>query len=79
MADIASILADVCRAPDPVTVIRDRVLEQGGAWCDPSATPGIFEIQLAGLVGIGPSLTAAVDDWLVQANEAVRKEASNQG
>lgn len=79
MTDIASILADVSRATEPVNVIRDRVIEQGGSWCDPCTTPGIFEIQLAGLVGIGPSLTAAVDDWLVQANEALRNEAPNQG
>ena len=79
MTDIASILADVSRASEPVTVIRDLVVEQGGSWCDPAATSGIFEVQLAGLVGIGPSQAAAVDDWILQANEAVRKEISNPG
>jgi hypothetical protein len=76
MTDIASILADVSRATQPVAVIRDLVLQQGGSWCDPSTNAGIFEVQLAGLVGIGPSQAAAVDDWIVQARQAMQASAS---
>ena len=74
MTDIESILADVNRAAEPVQAVRDMIFERGGSWFIPETSSGIFEIQLAGLVGIGPSLSGAVDDWMVQANEALRKQ-----
>lgn len=64
---IKEILADLTRTSDPVACLRDKVLADGGVWSDPERLPGIVEIQLAGLVGIGPSVAAAVDDWIVQA------------
>ena len=74
MTDIESILAEVNRATEPVEAVRDMIFERGGSWFIPETSSGIFEIQLAGLVGIGPSLSAAVDDWTVQANETLRKQ-----
>jgi hypothetical protein len=52
---------------DKVAMVRDLVLEHGGFWQDPENQTGLFEIQLAGLAGIGPSAAAAVEDWLAQA------------
>lgn len=52
---------------DKVAMVRDLVLEHGGFWQDPENQTGLFEIQLAGLAGIGPSAAAAVEDWMAQA------------
>lgn len=67
MVEITRILAEIRRAADPVQVARDLVLADGGAWLAPENHRGLFEIQLAGLVGIGPSARAAVEDWIAQA------------
>jgi hypothetical protein len=67
MSGITQILNQVNQAADPVETIRALVLEQGGHWYDPETSLGIVEIQLAGLVGIGPSVPSAVDDWILQA------------
>ena len=67
MTDIATLLSRIDAAAEPTETIRSLVLEHGGLWCDPENVTGIFEIQLAGLVGIGPSAASAVDDWTLQA------------
>ena len=67
MSKITQILNQVNKAADPVETIRALVLEHGGHWYDPETSLGIVEIQLAGLVGIGPSVPSAVDDWILQA------------
>ena len=65
------LIAVLEQAPDPVEAVKTLVLAAGGTWVEPEpGIPGIAEIQLAGLVGIGPSLPAAVDDWLLQAQSA---------
>ncbi len=69
MTNIATMLAAVTQASNPVSVIRALVLEQGGAWADPENLSGLFEIQLAGLVAIGPTARAAVEDWNLQAQD----------
>jgi len=72
MSEIANILADIARTADPVGVIRSSVLAQGGFWPDAEIQSGIFEIQLAGIIGLGSSLRTAVDDWILQAKAHLR-------
>ena len=69
MTDMDSILSEVTGAADPVEVIRTHVLAQGGVWADETPISGIFEIQLAGLIGIVPSAPAAAEDWIMQARQ----------
>ena len=71
MNTLASALTKLQQAADPVETMRQLVLAHGGHWCDPENTKGLFEIQLMRLAGIGPSVAAAVDDWLMQAKGAV--------
>ena len=71
MNEIAAVLAQIEQSTDPVATIRQLVLAHGGHWCDPENTKGLFEIQLMGLAGIGPSGAAAVDDWVLQAKDTV--------
>ena len=75
MTEIAAILAQIQKSKDPVEAVKRLVLAHGGQWCDPENAKGLFEIQLMGLAGIGPSVAAAVDDWLMQAKDAVFEAA----
>ncbi|WP_044037311.1 hypothetical protein [Octadecabacter arcticus] len=72
MTGIAQILAKISMASEPVEALRSAVLSQGGFWPDLQTGLGIFEVQLFGVVGIGPSQSAAADDWIVQASERLR-------
>ena len=75
MADIPQILAQIAQADDPTEVIKANVLQDGGLWVEPGDhARSLVEIQLCGLVGIWPSVAAAVDDWIVQARHAMQKE-----
>jgi len=67
----ASVLTKLQQATDPVVLMRQLVLAHGGHWCDPEDVEGLFEVQLMGLAGIGPSVAAAVDDWMIQAKDTV--------
>ncbi|MDB4111162.1 hypothetical protein N9571_01195 [Yoonia sp.] len=67
MNDIAQLLSKISGAADPVDVLRAAVLSQDGFWPAEQTGVGIYEVQLFGVVGLGPSLSAAADDWIVQA------------
>lgn len=67
MDDIAPILQQLRAASDRLTTVRQIVLERGGQWQDDPPPSGFFEMQLLGLVGIGPSAETAVEDWIAQA------------
>ena len=77
--DPMTVIEDILRAlegaSDPVAELRNRVLQENGLWFDPQEVRGIVEIQLAGLVGVGPSVAAAVDDWVEQAKALCAKQA----
>ena len=75
MTDIAQVLSKLSGANDPVDVLRSAVLSQDGFWPAQQTGVGIYEVQLFGVVGIGPSLSTAADDWIVQAKEYVRAAA----
>ena len=78
MNEIAAVLTQIEQSKDPVATILQLVLAHVGHWCDPENTKGLFEIQLMGLAGIGPSVAAAVDDWLMQAKDAVFEVAGTE-
>ena len=75
MNEIAAILTQIETSQDPVATVRRLVLAYDGHWCDPENAHGLFEVQLMGLAGIGPSVAAAVDDWLLQAKDTVFEDA----
>lgn len=68
--EIAQILHQLASANDRVAAARNIVLEHGGHWHDDLPPSGLFEIQLLGLMGLGPSAETAIEDWIAQA-EAV--------
>ena len=65
--DIPAVLSKLAASSNPVEVIRDLVLRAGGFWQDTVEASGLFEIQLAGITGLGSSAQAAVEDWVIQA------------
>jgi hypothetical protein len=65
--DIPAVLSKLSASSNPVEVIRDLVLRTGGFWQDTEEASGLFEIQLAGITGLGSSAQAAVEDWVIQA------------
>lgn len=69
--DIALVLQHLRAASDQLTTARQIVLERGGYWADDPPPSGIFEMQLLGLVGIGPNAKTAVEDWIAQAEAAI--------
>ena len=71
--DIAVILRHLTSSNDRLTSARKVVLEHGGSWPDDPPPSGIFEMQLLGLVGIGPSANTAVEDWIAQAETVLAK------
>lgn len=81
--DPMTVIEDILRAlegaSDPVAELRARVLQENGLWFDPEEVRGIVEIQLAGLVGVGPSVVSAVDDWVEQAKAMCAREALQAG
>ena len=73
MNDMTQVLEDISKAPEPVEALRSAVLSQGGFWPDLGTGSGLFEVQLFGVIGFGPSQAIAADDWIVQARALVRK------
>lgn len=71
--DFAQILQQLRAASDGLAVARQIVLDRGGYWADDPPASGIFEVQILGLVGIGPSAETAVEDWIAQAEIALAK------
>jgi len=69
---IGVILSSLREATDKVAVVRAHVLAEAGTWQDPEVGTGLFEIQLAGIWGIGSSAETAVEDWIAQAERLVQ-------
>ena len=67
MTDLEQIIAEISLSADSVEALRHLVLAHDGFWSDQTPQSGIFEIQMAELVGIGPCPAAAADDWIAQA------------
>ena len=51
---------------DPVCLMCDLVLADGGFWSDADHS-GLFEVQYLGIIGIGLDAQSAVRNWLAQA------------
>ena len=67
------VLEQSAHAKDPVGLVRELVLNGGGTWID-TATVDIaflFEVPLHGVCGFGLDASAAVDNWIANAEAAV--------
>ena len=69
--DLSDILSTLNSASDPVHAAKRIVVYLGGDWTDAKGHLGLFEVQIAGLSGIGPSPNSAIDDWMSQARDVM--------
>ena len=74
--DLSDILSTLNSAADPVHAAKQIVVDLGGDWTDAEGHLGLFEVQIAGLSGIGPSPNSAIDDWMSQARDVMSEPQS---
>ena len=67
-----SVLDQIAHAKDPLGLVRKLVLASGGTWIDTATVDMalLFEVNLHGVRGFGLGASAAINNWIVNA-EAV--------
>jgi hypothetical protein len=71
-----SVLNRIAHAKDPLGLMRELVLESGGTWIDAATVDMafLFEVNLHGVRGFGLGASAAIDNWIANAEDAVASE-----
>ena len=67
------VLDQIAHAKDPLGLVRELVLASGGTWID-TATVNmafLFEVNLHGVRGFGLGASAAIENWIANADAAV--------
>ena len=64
-----SVLNRIAHAKDPLSLMRELVLESGGTWIDAATVDMayLFEVNLHGVRGFGLGASAAIDNWITNA------------
>ena len=71
-----SVLNQIAHAKDPLGLVRELVLASGGTWID-TATVNmafLFEVNLHGVRGFGLGASAAIDNWIANAETVVASD-----
>ena len=71
-----SVLDQIARAKDPVGLMRELVLASDGTWID-TATVDLafpFEVNLHGVRGFGLGASAAIENWIANAEAVVASD-----
>ena len=73
---IRSVLDQIAQAKDPVGLVRELVLASGGTWIDAVAVDMafLFEVNLHGVRGFGLGASAAIDNWIANAEAVVTSD-----
>ena len=68
-----AVLKQIAHAKDPAGLIRELVLESGGTWINATTVnmACLFEVNLHGVRGFGLGASAAIDNWIANAEAAV--------
>ena len=71
-----SVLDHIAHAKDPVSLVRELVLASGGTWIDAATVDMafLFEVNLHGVRGFGLGATAAIDNWIANAEDVVASD-----
>ena len=71
-----SVLNRIAHAKDPLSLMRELVLESGGTWIDAATVDMayLFEVNLHGVRGFGLGASAAIDNWIVNAETVVTSD-----
>ena len=68
-----AVLEQIALSKDPVGSMRELVLDGGGTWIDTATVDMAFlsEVNLHGVRGFGLGASAAIDNWVANAEAAV--------
>ena len=68
-----SVLNQIAHAKDPLGLVRELVLASGGTWIDTATVDMafLFEVNLHGVRGFGLGVSAAINNWIVNAEAVV--------
>ena len=64
--DFQNIIKQLRTDADPVALMRSLVIQSGGQWAD-HIEDTLFEINFLGIAGLGYGATAAVANWVENA------------
>ena len=69
-------LDQIAHAKDPLGLVRELVLASGGTWIDAATVdmPFLFEVNLHGVRGFGLGASAAIDNWIANAEATKSNE-----
>ena len=68
-----SVLDQIAYAKDPLGLMRELVLASGGTWIDAATVDmaPLFEVNLHGVRAFGLGASAAINNWIVNAEAVV--------
>ena len=68
-----AVLEQIALSKDPVGLMRELVLDGGGTWIDAATVDMafLFEVNLHGVRGFGLGASAAINNWIVNAEAVV--------
>ena len=68
-----AVLEQIALSKDPVGLMRELVLDGGRKWIDTATVDMafLFEVNLHGVRGFGLGASAAIDNWVANAEAAV--------
>ena len=71
-----SVLNQIAHAKDPLGLVRKLVLASGGTWIDTATVDMafLFEVNLHGVRGFGLGASAAIDNWIENAEAVVASD-----
>ena len=80
MVDIVKtrlVLNRIAHAKDPLSLMRELVLDSGGSWIDAATVEMayLFEVNLYGVRGFGLGASTAIDNWIDNAEAIVADDA----
>ena len=72
-----SVLNRIAHAKDPLSLMRELVLESGGTWIDAATVDMayLFEVNLHGVRGFGLGASTAIDNWIANAEALIADDA----
>jgi hypothetical protein len=70
------VLDQIAHVKDPVSLVRELVLESGGTWIDAATVDMayLFEVNLHGVRGFGLGASAAIANWITNAEGMVASD-----
>ena len=73
-----SVLNRIAHAKDPLSLMRELVLESGGTWIDAATVDMayLFEVNIHGVRGFGLGASTAIDNWVTNAEALIAEDAT---